>query len=321
MLMTKTLYVDDLAKALSVQSGKPATKYKRLIKNFEEILASELKAKDRVKLQNFGTFYLIHQDSRHIIQIRTKQRRILINTTIIKFRPSLKVKHKLHPAEEKTLKIAEPIKEVQKPIVISVEKEPETKPAPPEKKIVTLENKTEGPNCQIDVESKQKPVVKAEPPTPKPAPETEKFERVDREKIRAEIAKRLSNLEPIKKSSEKPLITHRFLDSTGEGRIFSLIFKRIKKLNSSTINFYLFDQNKTCQVFYGKPRSKLGIIPKQTAISFLRNHLEIDNFDLPQERFVKFYSSSKMDIGWIVFVHTLPLAEGSSVYVKLVKEI
>lgn len=384
--MGKTLYLDDLAKEVAVKIGKPATQTKRLVKIFEETIALELKAKDRVKLQNFGTFYLIHQQSRHIIQIRTKQRRILIGTTLIKFRPSLKVKQKVNARdEEEVLKIVQapaatpspkvetkppeiiPIKVESKtptekipleptpvvkieqiepeetPIKIRVvhdkiKSEPElTKtPEPTKLKQVTIEEEEEKPKkeatteIKVDYEeSKPQEIIPQiiEPETPElekpepPPPPPPEYKRVDTQKVRSEILRRIGAIKQTSPNSDELLFRHHILETTSSGKLFDLAFKRIKCLGANALNFYIMDDAPNCTIHFGKPRKKLSEIPKSRAVEFLSNHLELDIFDFPQERFVKLYSSSKMDYGWVVFVHSLPLAEGVSVYVRLVKEL
>lgn len=319
--MKTTLYQDDLAKEIGAKIGKPATKTKKLIKIFEELIASDLKAKERVKLQNFGTFYLIHQESKHIIQIRTKQRRILVGTTIVKFRPSLKIKHQIRISDEdEVLKtVSEPVKA---PLTLSTDLPkniPILKHTP---RPQTIECITE--EVPVSTASKEKKPVeikidttRAKDETPKP----QKYERVDSEKIRAQIRSRLQAINQQPTEVDELLFKHHILETSPEGRLFSLAFKRIERLCENALGFYVFEAEQNCPLYYGKPRRKLANIPKQSALEFLNKHLEIENLDFPQERFVKFYTSSKMDSGWMVFVHTLPLAEGASVYIKLVRKL
>lgn len=325
--MHTTLYHNDLAKEVGAKINKPATKTKRLILCFEELIASELKSKERVKLQNFGTFYLIHQNSRHIIQIRTKQRRILIGTTLVKFRPSQKVKKIIGGRDkEEIVKIAQgqTAKSVKLNIEspISAPKLADIKTAPTEQAqeipIASREKKETAIKIKVETSS---------PETPRSQPDTEEtptkkeYERVDGDKIRAEIKRRLLAIKSSSRNSDEILFSHHILETSLGGKVFALAFKRIAALGEKTLGFYIVDEKDFCQIYFGKPRKKLARIPKQSAIEFLCKHLELDIFDFPQERFVKLYLSSKMDVGWIVFAHTLPLAEGTSVYVKLVKKI
>lgn len=319
--MGTTLYKDDLAKLIGAKIGKPATKTKKLIKAFEEIIATELKTKERVKLQNFGTFYLIHQESKHIIQIRTKQRRILLGTTIVKFRPSLKIKHKIRVGDEN-----EVLKAVQgpktTPIAVVADLPKSAPPPKPPEQTKQTESKTEEVPVQTIAKSGETVEIKFAPNKSEP-PETKsrKYERVDSEKIREQIRTRLLSIANKPKENDEILFKHHILETSPEGGIFSLAFKRIERLGGNSMGFYLFEKNQSCLIYYGKPRKKLANLPKQTALGFLKKHLEIDSFDFPQERFVKFYTSSKMNGGWIAYVHTLPLAEGTSIYIKLVKKL
>ena len=319
--MKTTLYHDDLAKEIGAKIGKPATKTKKLIKIFEELIAADLKAKERVKLQNFGTFYLIHQESKHIIQIRTKQRRILLGTTIVKFRPSLKIKHQIRIGdEEEVLKIVEAPS--GKPVTLSADLPqniPITKPAP--RSQASVSNAEEIPVATTPKEKKPIEIKVETAETESETSKPQKYERVDSEKIRAQIRSRLQAINQPSTKADELLFKHHILETSPEGRLFSLAFKRIERLGENALGFYLFDANQSSPIYYGRPRKKLASVPKQNALEFLNKHLEIESLDFPQERFVKFYTSSKMDSGWIVFVHTLPLAEGASVYVKLVKKL
>jgi nucleoid DNA-binding protein len=330
-----TIYKDDLAKEIGEKIGKPATKTKKLISYFEELIASELKSKDRVKLQNFGTFYLIHQRSRHIIQIRTKQRRILIGTTLIKFKPSLKVKQRLSARDEdEVLKIV--TGSIPKPPQVSSEV-PQTVEAAQIKQVPEAEapeaaTKTEEiaitkpREKPVEIAVRLEPSTEKEPAAPESAgkrepPERVKYDRVDGEKIRAQIRKRWQSIRERPPSADELLFKHHILETSAGGKLFDLAFKRVWRLGQRSLGFYLLSNEESCQLHYGKPRRKLAQVPRRSALEFLSSHLEIDDFDFPQERFVKLYSSSKMDTGWIVFAHTLPLAEGASIYIRLVKEL
>lgn len=320
-LMSTTLYKDDLAKLIAPQIGKPATKAKRLIKVFEEIIAGELKSKDRVKLQNFGTFYLIHQQSRHIIQIRTKQRRILVGTTIIKFRPSVKVKKRINGRnEEEILKIIQ--SPAVGPITVDIDK-PQPQIAPVQQ-VDLATDKQEGENIPIAKPDNKKVEIKVETGSNETesapaAPKT--YERVDTEKVRAEILRRIQGVKIDETKSDEILFSHHILETTGAGRLIESALKRVVRLGSLSLNFYILASSPSCNIFFGKPRKRLAQIPKASALEFLSKHLEIENTEFPQERFVKLYSNSKMDSGWVIFAHVLPLAEGASIYIRIVKQI
>lgn len=319
--MHTTLYHNDLAKIVGQKIGKPATKTKRLIICLEEIIASELKSKQRVKLQNFGTFYLIHQDSRHIIQIRTKQRRILIGTTLIKFRPSQKVKKKITASDEEVvLKTIE--QQFPKPTKLDIS-------APPSSAETAIDMPVNDKPLEIPIKIKasNKSSIEISPTElngkgeqPDNA-QKEEYEKVDPEKIKDEIRKRLMAVAKRNRTSDEILFSHHILETSPGGKLFALAFKRVMALGEKTINFYIFEGEDNCQLYFGKPRKKLAKIPSSSATEFLSKHLEIDLFDFPQERFVKLYLNSKMDVGWVVFAHSLPLAEGASLYVKLVRQL
>lgn len=329
----KAIYTKVLSRRIAKKLGQPITKTERLIESFESIIISELKKKDRVKLQNFGTFYLIHQKSRNIIQIRTKQRRILLDNTIIKFRPSLKIRHQLSRDEDINEKEGRDNATNELPIVVKNLQTQTKAQEPPIIKKNTEESAVDIPvfhpkipvgspsptDDTVKVEEIQAVPVNIKKQQPQPS-ENKVYQRVSHEQAQKILKKRLAGLAPDKSDSEN-FLKHRILETTDEGKFFDLAFRDLLRRGEKSLNVYFEENNTICRIISGKTRSKCFKVPEKIAKKFFSHHLEMDELSVPQERFVKLHSNSKMNSGWIICAHCLPLVQGSSVYVKIIKKI
>lgn len=147
------------------------------------------------------------------------------------------------------------------------------------------------------------------------------FERVSKERAQEILSQRLRHLSQKNEQSPQNFTTNRLLEETSGGKFFDLALRKLEKTGFDSLNLYFDAKANFCRIIMGKNRSRPLQAPRNLIENILIDHLEIADFDFPQERFVKLHASSKMDRGWIVSVHSLPLERELSVYVKIVKRI
>ncbi|OQA52610.1 MAG: integration host factor subunit alpha [candidate division WS2 bacterium ADurb.Bin280] len=310
-----TIVKSQITARVGKKIGWTKTKTLRTMVALEEIICQELNKKERVKLQNFGTFYLVRQKSRSIIQVRSKQRRILLNNTIIKFRPSLKIRKNLtvSQSEDSQQEKNQPQEIQQKNLATQTEQEQASEVSIPIRRINTQEQpeKTQeysqqAVNVRYENEKNQE--------TKKP------FQRVSKERAQQIIREKMVSL--VKKNQNpQNTLTGRFLETSNGGKFFDLTLRNLEKNSSDSLNLYFDNQSNSCRMILGKNRLRPLQVPRRLIEEILINHLELEDFGLPQERFVKLHSNSKMERGWLLSVHSLPLEREVSVYVKIVKKI
>jgi len=312
-----SIFKSQLAKRVGKKIGWNFKKTLRSIEQVEEIICEELNKKDRVKLQNFGTFYLVRQGSRSIIQVRSKQRRILLDNVIIKFRPSLKIRKNLTIVEgqsnQENKAIPAPKEQSETDNQVSISSEEISIP-------IQLIKSQEENSSKQETQMKEN-AEKIEDQTHKPQVPKRTFERVSKERAQEILSRRLRYLDQNNKQLPQNFTTNRFLEETSGGKFFDLALRKLEKTGFDSLNLYFDAKANFCRIIMGKNRSIPLQAPRNLIENILIDHLEIVDFDFPQERFVKLHSSSKMDKGWIVSVHSLPLERELSVYVKIVKRI
>lgn len=245
----------------------------KIITAINNQIAQGLKTNSKVRLHGFGLFYLKTLKSRSIYQIRTGQKRLLLEKTVIKFMSSPTFKYELngtkipkqrpYQRKEKINKPAENSKSIE--IKVNSARSLEIKPT---------EFKIPAPAKPIDLI----PI--------------RMMDRVDPIRARENIAKRLKNLAKKRLSENKPGGVSAIYDlsQSPSGKLFAALFRQVNASGGKSVHFSISRRDLT-DIFYGRPKKKITQIPTNLASDFLKRYLEIVDFDIPQERFVKIYSS------------------------------
>jgi len=270
--------LDQIAKDLRVDTGLSYPKVREILVEINSEIGRGLKKTSKVRIHGFGFFYVALRKSRSIVSINTKTKRLLLEKENIKFKASPLLKHDVND-----YKIAK------------------KKSYPP--KVDALPQVDEPiyvrPNKSLDF-----------------AP-VKMMERVSPDVIRAKIKKRLMDLGQKRERATSFKVSSIFdLSSTPSGRLFASIFKQIQSDGHDNIHFNLTEAE-TTDIYFGRPRQKLSHVPSSTVRSFLERHLELVDFHIPQERFVKVFFSSKIDSRKWLEAYSMPTISGASVYLKI----
>jgi len=275
--------LDQIAKDLRAETGLSFPKIREILVEINFQIGRGLKNTSKVRIHDFGLFYVLMRKSRSIVAINTKTKRLLLEKESIKFKASPILKHDVNGYK------------------LAKKKEYSPKDYQPREKI---------------------PPPPVEPIFPRPklpldfAP-TRMMERVSPDAIRAKIKNRLMDLGRKNEGAAPPSTSSIFdLSSTPSGRLFASLFKQIQSDGHDNIHFNLTD-SETTDIYFGRPRRKLSRVPTSVIKNFLDQHLELVDFHIPQERFVKIYFSYKMNSSKWLEVYSLPTVDGASVYLKI----
>jgi len=294
-MSTSFINRDQIVDKIAPGTDLTKTKVRAILLALEEQIAWDLKHKSKVKLTDFGTLYLLERKSRTIRQIKSGNKRLLLERTVIKFKSSLKLKARL---VGKTLKRRVYGKKPQ-------ETEAAQAAVPSEKVVIE-------PTIEKTVPVKVRLVhrIKLAPLRMMPA--------VDREKIRDKIKAKLAKLTGLQgtKNPRVDLPTAMDLRQNAAGKVFLNLFLQIKAQDIKTLSFSL-GHAPIVAVFGGRPRQQIASLPRKIVEQFLIKSCEIDSYDYPQQRFVKIASSSRMGSKGLLDLHLLPTATGASVNIKI----
>jgi len=278
---------DDLVGELAGELKLPKTKIRELIAALEEEVITGLKRAERVRLQHFGTFYILNRKSRRISQIRTGQSRLLLERKAIKFKAAEELKNTLSGRVKRVAPAPKVEPKAAARPHLKTPVSPPAKPAPPQKRSPF---------------SFQKPLV---------------ISRDDRETIRRKITERLSGLAKKSKVGGVPAVAHPHnLGLTPEGTLFAALIQKTKLSGIDTIHFDVSDAEKTT-IFHSRPRSKLISLPTPIVKRFLKKHLEMQDLELPQIRFISVTCAGKIKRGQRLIVSSLPTISGAAVHLKI----
>jgi len=271
--------LDQIAKSIREKVDLPFPQCQKIIREINNVIGDELKAKGKVRLHDFGLFYLGTRKSRLIYQIRTKEKRLLLEQTLIKFISSPIFKRRL---SGKTAPYGVMSKPKQKQV-------------------------SEGDKIEVFVAPKPSKKINLPPYS--------LMHPVDPESVRQKILDRIKKIRPVEKIKRKleiNLPTSLNLSASAEGKAFYSLFKQMQHGGLPNIAFTISNE-KVVSLYSGRPQKKIGSLPRGVVERFLNEHLEIHGFDIPQERF------AKIDLGRVCFVrvYSIPTNDGASVYMKL----
>lgn len=306
----------------------------KIITAINDQIGQGLKSTSKVRLHGFGVFYVRTLKSHPIYQIRTGQKRLLLEKAVIKFMSSPTFKHDLNGT-----------------------KIPKQRPYQPKARST---KQAESKSFKIKVDSAKATQIKApELKIPAPARPIDLvpiriMDRVDPIKARASIRERLENLarKRISGNASSGISAIYDLSQSASGKVFAALFRQIGAAGGNSVHFALSSRDLT-DIFYGRPKKKIAQIPTELASDFLKRYLELIDFDIPQERFIKIYSSGlpphlyqrdsrlpslqenqprslkekklwnsercggKIVTSFSLSAHSLPTSEGASVYLRI----
>jgi len=297
---------DDLALELARELELPKVRARELIAAIEEEIITGLKRAERVQLKDFGTFYILNRKSRRISQIRTGQSRLLLERRALKFRAAEEFKNTLagRAPRQGARFAAAPARRARQAV----------KRAAPTPK---LEPKT------VPIH-RLKPAA-APPTAPAPQKKHRPFNfqkplivaRHNRETIRRKIAKRLIELAKKSKVPASPAVSHPHnLGLTPEGTLFAALIQKTKLSGIDAIHFDVSDAEKTT-IFHSRPRAVLTRLPTPIVKTFLKKHLEMQEFELPQIRFISVTCAGKIKRGQRLVISSLPTVSGAAIHLKI----
>jgi nucleoid DNA-binding protein len=285
--------LDEIAKSISQKIGLSYPQCQKIIRQINETIGDDLKSKGKVRLHEFGLFYLSLRKSRSIYQIRTKQKRLLLEQMLIRFKSSPVFKSQLmgqtatvHRPERKNPQISEKV---------AIQIKQNNKPT----------GKDEG--VEVNVSPKSSDRIKF-PPYSLMRP-------VDPESVRQKILDRILKIKPVENIKKKLAIslpTKLDLTASSQGKTFYSLFKQVRLSQQRNIAFTISSE-KVVSLYSGRPRKKIAGLPKEIVEKFLAEYLEINGFDIPQERF------AKIDVDGVCFIkaYSIPTSEGASFYLKI----
>jgi len=263
---------EHIARSISQQTKLPIAQTTKVLEAIEEEIVELLKAKGKVTLNGFASFYIVERKSRMIRQIRTKKPQLLLPRKVIKLRgvPNFKKFLASRNANRKS-----PALSTKKPPV----------------KIKKTENIIKKPASPLEL-----PPLKIFPP-------------IEKEKIQKKIRERLYHLaQKLSREETKP----KPVTQPPEKQVFIALIKQIKKDGIENLRFSL-NEKEFVDIFYSRPQKLIARLPQKIVKQFLKEHLDIDQFSLPQERFALLSKNDKIYLQ----AHLIPTIEGASVYLKL----
>jgi len=288
MIKKNFINKEQIARSIARELKLPISKAIALACDIEVEILRELKTKGRVKLTNFGTFYLGIRSSRTIKQITSKKPRLLLESQSIKFKPAqifkdllVGIKRQELREEEKTVPEARG--------VISV----------PDTRYLIPDTRYRLPNF--------KPLAI--------------MPRVEKEKIRKKIFERMLKIAQAfppetAKEASLTLPTRKILQQTPEGRLFGALIRRIITLGKDSFYLNLSSKPET-QIYFDRPKKLLARALTQTVKKFLSDVLELEHFEIPQERNIKIILEGETRLSFSITVYSLPLDELASLYFKI----
>jgi integration host factor subunit alpha len=95
-MVKKNFTRKDLSKRIYQNLGFSKRYSSTLIDNFFETLIEELIRSNKIKISSFGTFKVINKKKRIGRNPKTKEEAIITPRKVVKFSPSLLVKHKIN---------------------------------------------------------------------------------------------------------------------------------------------------------------------------------------------------------------------------------
>ena len=283
----------DIAKVIAANTTLKKGAAEKLIELIESEIIDGLKRKAQVKIKGFGTYYLLRRRSRTIKTIHTKSTRLLLERNELKFRASKSFKNEL----------------------LGIPNRPKRMSRSAYTRAATATQDKAARGTQIPVEASTTSVPKSPFKFKLPVQP-----RVDKDQIKKKILERLMKLagqkEFVKSGLEIDLPTAVNLSKTVEDKIFAALLRQAIKQNYNNIHFTL-RENPKLEVFAGRPRQKITVLPAAAARKFLEERLEITHFDRPQERQMRLVIPASPKLAFNLSVYMLPNLDGASVYFKI----
>lgn len=284
----QTLNREQIIGQIAEELQIPRSKVRKIILEVEDEILQSLKDAGKVKLDHFGTLYVLNRKSRMIKQIRTKNARLLLEQKTVRFRSGLELKSTLtgkaipHPKPKAaTDQINKQVRAREQ--IIPVKK--------------TLANKIVGKQPVTFKPFKFKPL--------------RIYQKAEKEKVREIIIKKFLHLARQSDSEDVANQLHPNLERYPEGKLFGAIFKTIVTDNAQGLSFSL-DKEEKVEIFQVKPRRKIATLPRSAVAKFCERYLDLHIYEIPQERFVKIFSNSKMRGKIIIRAHSIPTSGGAS---------
>jgi|GEM_PF-2380137 len=291
----QTLNREQIIGQVADEAQIPRSKVRKIILEVEDEILQSLKAAGKVRLDHFGTLYVLNRKSRMIKQVRTKSARLLLEQKTVRFRSSPELKNILTGKA-----IARP-----KPKITEPKSE---KPVTQREQIVEIK-KTASP------ETAEKKPAALKPFKFKPL---RIYQKAEREKVREIIIRKFLHLAKQSESGAASKQLRPYLESYPEGKLFGAIFKTITADNIQGLSFSL-DKEESVDIFQIKPRKKITTLPRKTVEKFCERYLDLHVYDIPQERFVKIFSNSKIRGKIMIRAHSIPTSGGASFNLRVEK--
>ncbi|MDH4358408.1 MAG: HU family DNA-binding protein [Candidatus Berkelbacteria bacterium] len=146
--------------------------------------------------------------------------------------------------------------------------------------------------------------------------------RVEKDKIKKKILERMLEIARLEtqassKKLDAILPTQIRLKENGEGRILGTIIKHVIINDIDNIHFSL-GQGEIVDIFHSRPREKITSLPTSVVKNFLKTYLELEAYDIPQQRDVQIHLG---DCGRPINIkaYSLPTEGGVSLYFKIAR--
>ncbi len=271
------------------------SKVRKIILESEDEILQSLKAAGKVRLDHFGTLYVLNRKSRMIKQVRTKRTRLLLEQKTVRFRSGVELKSTLTG------------KAIPRP-------KPKAVPSQSEKSASSKEQVIPVKKTASSETAERKPSA-FKPFKFKPL---RIYQKAEREKVREVIIKKFLHLAKQSENGDVARQLRPNLESYPEGKLFGAIFKTIVTDGAQGLSFSL-DKEEKVEIFQVKPRRKIAALPKSAVAKFCERYLDLHVYDIPQERFVKIFSNSKMRGKVIIRAHSIPTSGGASFNLRVEK--
>jgi hypothetical protein len=122
--------------------------------------------------------------------------------------------------------------------------------------------------------------------------------------------------DPGKRGEIVHLPTSASLNRSRSGKVFEAILHQTIQTGQNSFSFSL-ENSDIVNIYSSHPRKKMARLPKSTVVDFIERYFELHHLDRPQERFVKIKTNSTMNKGALLWLHSLPTAEGASVLIQI----
>jgi nucleoid DNA-binding protein len=281
----KSISRDDIVDDIAGEFSYPKVKLKEIILSLEDIIVDDLRTKSRVRVNDFGTFYIRDRKSRMIKSVSTKRNKLLLERREIKFyasdgfRASLNGVHSVDKA-----KIVEKPRPEQKVEVLNVKSQ--IKVAPP---------------------THYRETIKLPPLKYKPPADKERVKKAIQEKILALASRNIPQM---------PEQTAKL--ATSAENAFRALYRQALVADQRSIDFsYDPTREGPIDIYCGRPRKRIGSLPKKTVYDYLLLVADLEEFHIPQQRFTKLVVEGKMNKRISLDLHSFPTDAGVAIHIKI----